>query len=76
MAAGWLDAHLEHGTNWWDWAAAALIAQEAGAVVRTPGPPGRHAPDDGLGPDTLLAAAPGVAQDLAALVRELGVADV
>jgi myo-inositol-1(or 4)-monophosphatase len=76
VAAGWLDAHLEHGTNWWDWAASALIAREAGAVVRTPSPPGCAAPDDGLGPDTLVAAAPGVAADLAALARELGVVRV
>ena len=40
VAAGWVDAYLEHGCNWWDWAAAALIAQEAGAFVRTPGPIG------------------------------------
>jgi myo-inositol-1(or 4)-monophosphatase len=76
VAAGWLDAYVEHGTNWWDWAASSLIAQEAGAVMRTPGPAGRPAPDDGLGPDTLLAAAPGVAADLTALVRELGAARV
>ncbi len=76
VAAGWLDAHLEHGTNWWDWAAAALIAREAGAVVRTPPAPGRPVPDDGLGPDVLLAAAPGVAAELAALARELGVTRV
>jgi myo-inositol-1(or 4)-monophosphatase len=76
VGAGWLDAVVEHGTNWWDWAAAALIAREAGAVVRTPGAPGRGVPDDGLGPDTLLVAAPGVADDLAALVRELGAARV
>jgi myo-inositol-1(or 4)-monophosphatase len=76
VAAGWLDAHVEHGTNWWDWAAAALIAREAGAVVRTPGPPGRPTRDDGLGPDTLLAAAPGIADGLAALLRELGAARV
>jgi myo-inositol-1(or 4)-monophosphatase len=76
VAAGLLDAYVEHGTNWWDWAAAALIAAEAGAVVRTPPPPGRATPDDGLGPDTLLVAAPGVADDLAALLRELGAAGV
>jgi myo-inositol-1(or 4)-monophosphatase len=72
VAAGWLDAYVEHGPNWWDWAASALIAREAGAVVRTPPPPGRDAPDDGLGADTLVAAAPGVAADLAALARQLG----
>ena len=40
VAAGWVDAYLEHGCNWWDWAAAALVAAEAGAVVRVPGPTG------------------------------------
>lgn len=76
VAAGWLDAYLEHGTNWWDWAAAALIAQEAGAVVRTPAPAGQGVPDDGLGPDALLVAAPAVAADLAALCRELDASSV
>ncbi|MDT7579814.1 MAG: monophosphatase [Pseudonocardiales bacterium] len=76
VAAGWLDAYVEHGPNWWDWAASALIAREAGAVVRTPPLPGRDAPDDGLGPDVLVAAAPGVAVELAALARELGAASV
>jgi myo-inositol-1(or 4)-monophosphatase len=76
VGAGWLDAYVEHGTNWWDWAASSLIAQEAGAVVRTPGSPGRPPADDGLGPDTLLVVAPGVAAQLTALLRELGVAQV
>jgi myo-inositol-1(or 4)-monophosphatase len=76
VAAGWLDAYVEHGTNWWDWAASALIAREAGAVVRTPAAPGVPVPDDGLGADTLLVSAPGVAGELAGLLRELGVAQV
>ena len=38
VAAGRVDAHFEHGLNPWDWAAGALIAAEAGAVVRFPGP--------------------------------------
>jgi myo-inositol-1(or 4)-monophosphatase len=33
VAAGRLDAHYEHGLHVWDWAAGALIAAEAGAVV-------------------------------------------
>ena len=49
VAAGWVDGYVEHGCNWWDWAAAALIATEAGAVVRVPGPTGSTPPDDGLG---------------------------
>jgi hypothetical protein len=44
--------------------------------VRTPGPPGRPAPDDGLGPDALLVAAPGVAAELSGLLAELGAAQV
>jgi myo-inositol-1(or 4)-monophosphatase len=76
VAAGWADAYLEHGCNWWDWAAAALIATEAGAVVRTPGPTGSVPPDDGLGGDALLAATPAIAAELMALARTHGAADV
>lgn len=35
VAAGRLDAYFEEGVHVWDWAAAALIAAEAGAHVRT-----------------------------------------
>lgn len=54
VAAGRLDAHYEHGLNLWDWAAGALIAAEAGAVVVLPDRPA------GL----LVAAAPGVTGEL------------
>lgn len=61
VAAGRLDAHYEHGLNLWDWAAGALIAAEAGAVVVLPdGPAG-----------LLVAAAPGVAADLIAALDRL-----
>ncbi|OJY50300.1 MAG: inositol monophosphatase [Pseudonocardia sp. 73-21] len=76
VAAGWVDAYLEHGCNWWDWAAGALVASEAGAVVRVPGPTGSVPPDDGLGADAVFAAAPGIAVELAALAREHGAAGV
>ena len=76
VAAGWLDAYVEHGCNWWDWAAAALIATEAGATVRTPGPTGSVPPADGLGTDALVAATPGIADGLMALAREHGAAGV
>jgi fructose-1,6-bisphosphatase/inositol monophosphatase family enzyme len=33
VAAGHLDGFYERGLNYWDWAAGALIATEAGAVV-------------------------------------------
>ena len=66
VAAGWVDGHVEHGLNRWDWAAAALIAEEAGATVRLPGDSA-----DGLGPDAVLAATPGI---YAALCAELAAA--
>lgn len=62
VAAGRLDAYYEHGLNVWDWAAAALIANEAGAVVRTPAEP----------EDVLIAAAPGVAHELRETLCRLG----
>ncbi len=62
VAAGRLDAHYEHGLNVWDWAAAALIAAEAGAVVLTPSGPA------GL----LLVAAPGVAGEFRETLNALG----
>jgi fructose-1,6-bisphosphatase/inositol monophosphatase family enzyme len=33
VAAGRLDGYYERGLNYWDWAAGALVAAEAGAVV-------------------------------------------
>jgi fructose-1,6-bisphosphatase/inositol monophosphatase family enzyme len=33
VAAGRLDGFYERGLNYWDWAAGALVATEAGAVV-------------------------------------------
>jgi myo-inositol-1(or 4)-monophosphatase len=66
VAAGWVDGYYEHATHEWDWAAGALIAAEAGAVVRTPaGWPG-----------LLSAAAPGIAGDLAGALTELGADDL
>ncbi|MCV7348365.1 inositol monophosphatase family protein [Mycolicibacterium rhodesiae] len=56
VAAGRLDAHYEHGLHVWDWAAGALIAAEAGAVVALPQPD-----EDGA---LLVVAAPGIASAL------------
>lgn len=36
LAAGNIDAYVEHGLQPWDWAAGLLIAQEAGARTTTP----------------------------------------
>ncbi|OLR91077.1 inositol monophosphatase family protein [Actinokineospora bangkokensis] len=68
VAAGWLDAYCERGTNPWDWAAGALIAAEAGAQVTLPGE------DPELGPDTVLAAAPTIATDLRQALITAGIA--
>jgi myo-inositol-1(or 4)-monophosphatase len=65
VAAGRLDAHYEHGLHVWDWAAGALIAAEAGAVVLLPG-------DDGEGAPLLVAAAPGIAAQLIAVLERHG----
>ena len=67
VAAGWQDGFLERGLNPWDWAGGSLIAAEAGAVLRLPGPDGSD--PDGLGADFTMAATPGVAGPLAELVR-------
>jgi myo-inositol-1(or 4)-monophosphatase len=67
VAAGWVDGCFEHGLSRWDWAAGALIAEEAGAVVRVPG-----ATEDAFGPDLLLAVTPGVAEALKAALLEVG----
>lgn len=71
VAAGWVDAYVEHGLHRWDWAAGALIAEEAGAVVRLPG-----AGEDGLGTDAVFVASPGIADDLRAALVECGIGAV
>ena len=62
VASGWLDGFLEHGLHRWDWAAGALIAAEAGAIVRLPEP----------GSDFMLVAAPGIVESLAELATQCG----
>jgi myo-inositol-1(or 4)-monophosphatase len=66
LAAGRLDAFYERGLNAWDHAAGALIAREAGAVVGGPG----GGPENG---ELLVAAAPGLYEELTAALREAGV---
>ncbi|WP_242496704.1 inositol monophosphatase family protein [Rhodococcus sp. Q1] len=65
VAAGRVDAHYEHGLGPWDWAAGALVAAEAGAVVRVPTGTG----DDG---ELTVAVAPGLAADFETLLTEIG----
>jgi myo-inositol-1(or 4)-monophosphatase len=60
VAVGRVDAYWEHGLNEWDIAAGALIAAEAGAVVKCPAP--------GDVENLTIAAAPGIAEAFFALV--------
>ncbi|WP_330256715.1 inositol monophosphatase [Nocardia sp. NBC_00565] len=67
VAEGRIDAYYEHGLNAWDWAAGALIAAEAGALLTLP-------PATALGAagDLVVAAAPGIADELGELLRRVG----
>ena len=69
VACGRLDGYYEAGLQHWDMAAGVLIAAEAGAVTTglTGGPPR---------PGSVVAATPGVAPALLALLAEAGVADL
>ncbi|GHF64861.1 myo-inositol-1(or 4)-monophosphatase [Amycolatopsis bartoniae] len=69
VAAGWLDAYVEHGLSPWDWAAGALVAREAGALVTLPGE------DEELGKEVTYAASPAIAAELRAVLLECGIAD-
>lgn len=62
VAAGRLDAFYEHGLQVWDRAAGALIAAEAGARVVVPA---HDRPGGGL----VVAAAPGIADELLAVLE-------
>jgi myo-inositol-1(or 4)-monophosphatase len=64
VAAGRLDAYYERGLNPWDFAAGALIAEEAGALVT--GLSGRPP-----GPSMTVAAGPGLHEDFTALLTTL-----
>jgi myo-inositol-1(or 4)-monophosphatase len=64
VAAGRLDAFYERGLNYWDYAAGALIAAEAGAVVG-----GLHGAPPG--PSMTVAAGPGLFGALAEALADL-----
>ncbi|MBB3051219.1 myo-inositol-1(or 4)-monophosphatase [Prauserella isguenensis] len=70
VAAGWLDGYAEHGLSRWDWAAAALLAEEAGAVVSLPGQ------DADLGTDGTLAASPAIAGPLREALIDCGMGGI
>jgi myo-inositol-1(or 4)-monophosphatase len=62
VAAGQLDAYFEIGLSLWDYAAGVLIAAEAGALTVVE-------PDAASDRAFVLAAAPGIGNDLVALLR-------
>ena len=64
-----VEAYYEHATNVWDYAAGALVALEAGAVVETPryGSPHHHETDKNL----VWACAPGIARQFATVMRKI-----
>ncbi|RCV49474.1 inositol monophosphatase family protein [Marinitenerispora sediminis] len=65
LAAGQVDAYYERGLNPWDWSAAALVAEEAGARVG-----GLHgAPPN---PELTIAAPPGLFEELHDLLAPTG----
>jgi myo-inositol-1(or 4)-monophosphatase len=64
VACGRLDGYYETGLNAWDRAGGQLVAAEAGALL---GGPVGEVPTR----DLTWAAAPGIADELSALVREL-----
>lgn len=64
LAAGGVDCYYEHGLNAWDWAAGALIAVEAGAVVKHPGLGAASAEGE-----LVAAAAPTVAEEFFAALE-------
>ena len=63
VAEGSLDGYVEEGPHWWDHAAGALVAQEAGAVVQVTRGPAL---------DLVRAAPQGAWEQFAALVEECG----
>lgn len=68
IAEGRLDAYYEHGLHSWDWAAGALIAEEAGAVVELP--PLSATGEEGI---PVVAMAPGLVEGLGKIFDQLGV---
>jgi len=64
VAAGRLDAYYEDGVHVWDWAAGALIAAEAGAILRLPRADGTSG--------FIVASAPGIATAMAAALQQSG----
>lgn len=71
LAHGKIDAALTLSNHLWDMTAGVAIARQAGAVIMDLDG-SRHGPDS----SATLAVAPGIADDMLTLVRQLGPADV
>jgi myo-inositol-1(or 4)-monophosphatase len=69
VACGRLDGYYERNLKTWDWAAGALVAQEAGATVGTVGD--RPLPD-GLPEATIVASGPALFAPLRSLLEDAG----
>ncbi|MFC4858552.1 inositol monophosphatase family protein [Actinophytocola glycyrrhizae] len=69
VAAGWVDGYFEHGLSRWDWAGGALVAEEAGAVVRLPDAA------DAVGPDMTFCVTPGIAAELRDALADVGLTE-
>ncbi|WP_030013452.1 MULTISPECIES: inositol monophosphatase family protein [Micrococcales] len=67
VARGWCDAYVEHGISGWDYAAASLVAEEAGGLVRLPA---LDVPSD-RGELTYIAS-PSISEELEAALRDAG----
>jgi myo-inositol-1(or 4)-monophosphatase len=70
VAAGRLDAYYELGVNVWDWAAGALVAEEAGARMHLP--PIEGGEGGAEEPGLIVAAAPGIAVEFDEALRRAG----
>lgn len=66
LADGAVDAYYEHGLAEWDWAAGALIAEEAGARVRRP-----EVIESAAG-EPIIAAAPAIWDEFTTAMAEVG----
>lgn len=72
VAAGWVDAYVQHDVDACEWAAGLLIAEEAGAIVHRPGQPGPATP---LG-EAVYASTPRISDALRDVLERSGAADI
>jgi myo-inositol-1(or 4)-monophosphatase len=66
LAEGKIDASITLSNKPWDMAAGAIIAREAGALVTD-----KDGSDHSLNSSATIAVAPGIANDITALIRDV-----